>query len=91
MRALQHIIEDLQEVDFGHAEVASPLRQEVYLQNLERLIDELEQDHDLWFPEADQIIRYFSTNMPRSRMYMYGPTDIGDGRGLLEKLKRLDK
>jgi hypothetical protein len=83
---LQKVLETLLDIDFGYLEVAEEVEREWYLEDLEIAIDALE---ELGYPskEGEQAIRYFITDPAMSRTYLYGPTDIGDGRGLIEKLK----
>ncbi len=69
-----------------HAHPLDPELQEDLLQELEAVADDM-QDAGFDIVEALAAIRYFITDPERSRSYLYGPTDIRDGRGLIEKLK----
>lgn len=81
-------VEDLEAIDFGYLEIAPAEEQKVALTFLETIIDDLERQ-DIWFPEGDLAIRFFLTDPDRARQYLYGPTDIQDGLGLIDKLKGL--
>ncbi|KKN66693.1 hypothetical protein LCGC14_0468790 [marine sediment metagenome] len=88
LETIEQIIDDLQAIDYGYLGAAEPEEHEVGLTFLEAIADELE-ELDLWFPETDLAIQYFLTDPQRSRTYLYGPTDVQDGVGLIELLKRL--
>ncbi len=81
-------IQDLEAIDFGYLETATEEEQELALTFLETIIDDLERQY-LWYPEGDLAIRFFLTDPVRARQYLYGPTDVQDGIGLLDKLKGL--
>ena len=81
-------VEALQAIDFGHVEAMDPEQRNQQLPDLEYIVDDLA-SVGLVFPEADAAIRFFVTEPALSRTYVYGPTDIQDGRGLLEQLKEL--
>lgn len=85
---IETMIEDLQAIDFGYLEAAADEEREVALTYLEAIADELE-ELDLWFPQTDLAIRFFLTDPERARTYLYGPTDVRDGLGLIEKLKEI--
>ena len=89
MNDLRTVIEALQDIDFGYAEAAPDEMREQLLRQLEDVVDTLELEFELFFPEADAAIRYFLTDTSLARTYIYGPTDIGDGVGLLDKLIEL--
>lgn len=83
---LQKVLDTLIDIDFGYLEEAGEIEREWYLEDLEIAIDALA---ELGYPskEGEQAIRYFTTDPALSRTYLYGPTDIGDSAGLIEKLK----
>lgn len=91
MDDLNTLIEDLQGIDFGYAEAADDDDREQLLRRLEDIVDTLELELGLRFPEADAAIQYLSTEPALARTYVYGPTDMGDGRGLLDKLIELSQ
>lgn len=83
---IQQAIQDLQALDYGFLAEADDQETEALLAYLEQTLDNLAEE-GFWFPEGDLAIRYFLTDPEKSRSYLYGPTDIGDGIGLIEKLK----
>ena len=83
------MIEDLQAIDFGYLDTVDDEEREAALTFIEAIADELE-ELDLWFPEADLAIQFFLTDPERARTYLYGPTDVRDGRGLIDKLKEIE-
>jgi len=85
---LQRALDDLRAIDFGYLDSVDEDEMETALVWLEDTLDRLE-DLDIWFPEGDLAIRYFLTDPERSRQYLYGPTDIQDGIGLIEKLQEM--
>lgn len=84
----QKILETLLNIDFGYLEQAGEVEREWYLEDLEIAVDALA---ELGFDskEGREAIRYFTTDPALSRTYLYGPSDIGDGSGLIEKVKKL--
>jgi len=86
IETIETMIADLQAIDFGYLETAGD--REVALTFLETIADELD-ELDLWFPQTDLAIRFFLTDPERARTYLYGPTDVRDGMGLIEKLKQI--
>jgi len=81
-------VEQLQSIDFGRVEAGDAQDREAYILPLEEAVHYLT-NVELEYPESELAIRHFITDPARSRTYVYGPTDTGDGRGLLEKLKSL--
>jgi len=77
--------ERLEAIDYGLATLDAELQEDL-LQELEAVERDM---HEAGFNtvEVRSAIRYFMTDPERSRSYLYGPTDIGDGRGIIEKLK----
>ena len=81
----------LESVDYGRAQL-NDTSAETELQKIEQVADEMAAV-GFASPYAEQTInqaiRYFLTDPQLSRSYLYGPTDIGDGVGLLDRLEQI--
>jgi len=86
---LHDVIERLRDIDFGYVEGADDAERERVLRELESVVDDLELVLELDFPEADAAIQHLLTAPELARTYVYGPTDLGDGTGLLDQLIEL--
>lgn len=84
---LQTALQRLEALDFGHIETLDATAKEAALQELEHTIDAL----SVVMPtqEGNLAIRYFLTDPQRSRSYLWGPTDVSNGVGLIEKIRTL--
>jgi hypothetical protein len=72
-------------IDFGAAKL-SPERREALYRQLEEVADQmLVNGFDTKL--IDRAIQYFSTDPEKSKTYLHGGNDIGDGRGLIAILK----
>lgn len=78
-------IQRLESIDYGAAEL-SPERKEELYQQLESVADEMLM-HGFSTQHVDKAIQFFSTDPELSRSYLYGPSDIGSGKGLVDILK----
>lgn len=58
------------------------------LQILELATDTLK-DVGVYLLELTLAIQYFLTDLPKARTYLYGPTDVEDGIGAIEKIKSM--
>jgi len=88
LQTIRRLIEDLEAIDFGYLEIATDDEREATLTYIETIVDEMN-DLGLDWPEADLTVRFFLIDPERSRQYLYGPTDVHDGAGLIDKLKDL--
>ena len=84
---IEELILALQDIDYGHAN-SSPELQEEYLLQLEDIANVLT-SMGQETREIDLAIRYFMTDQEKSRTYIYGPSDVGNGLGVLENLRSL--
>lgn len=84
---LDTILQRLEALDYGHIETLDDAGKEVALQELEHTIDAL--SVVTLTQEGNLAIRYFLTDPQRSRSYLWGPTDVSNGIGLIEKIRTL--
>jgi hypothetical protein len=88
LATLLNTIESLQNIDYGYVQSGTDQEREDELEYLEATLDQL-QAFGISSPEGDLAVRFFLTDPERSRSYLYGPTDLRDGKGLIDKLKEL--
>ena len=84
-QALLAALDTLKGIDFAFAEQADEVTRKWMIEDLERAVDIISA---VWrpCPLGEKAIEHFLTDPARSRVYLYGPTDIGSGVGLIAQL-----
>jgi hypothetical protein len=85
---LVDLIHRLEAIDYGVLDTLDDACFDATLAELEDIVDTLG-EHGIDVHEGDLAIRYFMTDLEKSRAYLYGPTDTGNGVGLIEKVRAL--
>jgi len=81
------LLERLLDIDLGFISAQDDDVREAYLEDLEDIVDILN-ENGIDTREGDLAIRYFLTDPKQAQIYLNGPTDIGDGTGLIEQVKQ---
>jgi len=82
------LLKRLEEIDLGFISAQDDDVRDAYLEDLEDIVDILnEQGIDT--REGDLAIYHFLTDPEQAQIYLKGPTDIGDGIGLIEQVKQV--
>lgn len=84
---LRTALQRLEALDYGHVETLDDAGKEAALQRLERTVDAIAEVMPV--PEGNLAIRYFLTDPERSKRYLWGPTDVSNGVGLIEKIRTI--
>ncbi len=82
------ILERLRGIDLGFISAQDDDVREAYLEDLEDIVNILN-ENGIDTREGDLAIRYFFTDPEQAQIYLQGPTDIGDGVGLIEQVKQV--
>lgn len=82
------LLERLEGIDLGFISAQDNDVREAYLEDLEDIVNILNES-GIDTREGDLAIQYFLTDPERAQLYLDGPTDIGDGMGLIEQVKRV--